>query len=209
MPLATKVFTWPAKYTVGSCTPPGPRELDPAEPRVSYYYGDSETVRAKYLAQNLVGHAGLNMLAFVCNTYYTASSVGQSLLGVTVPSQTLTGAQPGAAYYTVRTLCTALDGWTGVEFPVEFSSTKQFITFTFRRGERGMMVAATIPGNTTDGVVETESDVSLPGVRVKEAWVIDVLNGSEQKLAFTADSDGTTFKGMRIKDYPILIRITS
>jgi hypothetical protein len=165
-------------------------------------------VRAKYVAQNLVGHAGLNMLAFVCNTYFTASSVGQSLLGVTVPSQTLTGAQPGSAYYTFRTLCTVLEGWKAGEFPVNFSSAGPFIVFTFQRGEEELMLAATIPGDTSDGMVETASDVSVPQVRAKEAWVIDVLNGTEQRLTFNADGEGTTFKGILIKDYPTLIRMT-
>jgi len=147
------------------------------------------------------------MLAFFCNTYYTASSVGQSLLGVTVPSQTLTCAQPGSAYYTLRTLCTVLEGWKGVEFPVEFSSARQFTTFTFHRGEAELMVASTIHGDTTDGIVETATDMTLPGVTAKQAWIIDVLNGTSQELHFSADRGGTTFKGLLIKDYPTLIRI--
>jgi len=198
--IASEVYSW-------TIYPPGPRTLDPDEPRYSYYYGDSETVRAKYLAQNLVGHAGLNMLAFICNTYYTASSVGQSLLGVTVPSQTLTCAQPGSAYYAFRTLCTVLEGWTGAEFPIAFSSARPFTTFTFQRGEDELMVAPTIPGDTTDGIVETATDVTLPNVTAKRAWIIDVLNGTEQELHFSADGGSTTFKGLLIKDYPTLIRI--
>jgi hypothetical protein len=199
--VASEVYSW-VMY------PPGPRALNPDKPRLSYYYGDSEMVRAKYVAQNLVGHAGLNMLAFVCNTYFTASSVGQSLLRVTVPSQTLTGAQPESAYYAFRTLCTVLEGWKAVEFPVNFSGGRQFTVFTFQRGADQMMVAATIPGDTTDGIVETASDFTVPKVRAKEAWVIDVLNGTEQRLAFTADGEGTAFKGILIKDYPTLIRMT-
>jgi hypothetical protein len=199
--MASEVYSW-VMY------PPGPRALDPDEPRLSYYYGDSEMVRAKYVAQNLVGHAGLNMLAFVCNTYFTASSVGQSLLGVTVPSQTLTGAQPGSAYYTFRTLCTVLEGWKARDFPINFSGAGPFTVFTFQRGEGEMMVAATIPGDTTDGIVETASDVTVPKVRAKEAWVIDVLNGTEQKLTFNSNGEETTFKGILIKDYPTLIRMT-
>ena len=69
------------------------------------------------------------------------------------------------------------------------------------------MVAAWIPGNTTDSIVETKSDVTLPGVQAKETWVIDVLNGTEQKLIVTSDGGGTVFKGMMIKDYPTLIRV--
>jgi hypothetical protein len=69
------------------------------------------------------------------------------------------------------------------------------------------MVAVYIPGNTTDGIVETKTDVTLPGVEAKEAWVIDVLNGTEQKLITASNAHGTVFKDMMIKDYPTLIHL--
>ena len=199
--IASEVYSW-------SLYPPGPRELNKDEPRYANYYGESEIVRAKYLAQNLVGHAGLNMLAFQCNTYFVSASVGQSLFRVPVPSQTINAVQPDAGYYTLRTLSTVLDDWTGVSFSVKFSSGDKFETFTLKRGDGELMVAAWIPGNTTDGIVEATTDVTVPGVHAKEAWVIDILNGTEQKLIFSSDQDDTVIRRLRIKDYPTLLRLT-
>jgi hypothetical protein len=104
-------------------------------------------------------------------------------------------------------LSTVLDDWTGAQFPVTLSGEKAFTTFTFQRGDRELMIAMYLQGKATDGVVETKSDVVLPGVRAKEAWVIDVLNGTEQRLVLTSAGDGTYFKGILVKDYPVLIRL--
>jgi len=199
--IASEIYSW-------SLYPPGPEELNKDMPRATSYYGESEIIRAKFLARNLVGHAGLNMLAFYCNTYFVSASVGQSLFRVPTPCQTLNAVQPDAGYYTLRTLSTVLDDWTGIQFPVTLSSEKRFTTFTFQRGDRELMIATYLQGDATDGVVETKSDVVLPGVRAKEAWVIDVLNGTEQKLVLARDGDGTSFKGILVKDYPVLIKLT-
>ena len=199
--IASEVYSW-------SLYPPGPEELNKGRPRVASYYEDSEVVRAKFVARNLVGHTGLNMLAFYCNTYFVSASVGQSLFRVPTPCQTLNAVEPEAGYYTLRTLSTVLDDWTGAEFPVTFSDGEKFTIFTLQRGDRELMIAAYIPGNTSDGIVERKCDVRVPGVQAKEAWGIDVLNGTEQKLIATSDGGGTVFKGMMIKDYPTLIRLT-
>jgi hypothetical protein len=45
-------------------------------------------------------------------------------------------------------------------------------------------------------------------VHASEAWVIDVFNGTEQKLLLNQDGADTVLKGMRIKDYPTLIHVT-
>ena len=69
------------------------------------------------------------------------------------------------------------------------------------------MIAAWIPGRTGDGVVEEKTDLTLPGVTADDAWVIDVLNGTEQKLIARRSSEGLVFKNILIKDYPTLIRL--
>jgi hypothetical protein len=157
----------------------------------------------------MVGYTGLGAgLSVVTNPYFNSCPIGQSLFRSPVPAQTVTPTQPEPAYYTLRTLCTVFDDWRAADFPVSFSGGKEFQTFTFRRGEDEFMVAAWIPGYPSDAITEAKSDVSLPGMQGKEAWVIDILNGTEQKLAFNSSGDGTSFRGMMIKDYPTLIRIT-
>jgi hypothetical protein len=173
-----------------------------------YYWADSETGKAKTLAQSMVGYAGLGAgLCMTINPYFNSCPIGQSLFRTPVPSQTVTPTQPEPAYYTLRTLCTAFDEWTAAEFPVAFSGGKEFQTFTFRRGDDEFMVAAWIPGYPSDGVAEAKSDVTLPGVQAKEAWVVDVLNGTAQKLMATSEAGSTVVKGVLVKDYPTLVRV--
>ena len=69
------------------------------------------------------------------------------------------------------------------------------------------MIAAWIPGYPSDDIAEAKSDVTLPRVQVKEACVIDVLNGTEQKLMTISKGENTVFEGVLIKDYPTLIRV--
>jgi hypothetical protein len=199
--IASEVYTW-------SLYPPGPEELNKDRPRVASYYGESEIVRAKFLARNLVGHAGLNMLAFYTNTYFVSASVGQSLFRVPTPCETLNTIQPDTGYYVLRTLSTVLEDWAAAEFRVTFSSGKRFTTFTFQRGDRELMVATYLQGDAADHVVETDSDIILPGVQAEEVWVIDVLNGAEQKLNFTVSGSNTVIKGVLLKDYPVLVRLS-
>ena len=45
-----------------------------------------------------------------------------------------------------------------------------------RRRDHGR--PAWIPGKTEDGIVDSESDVTIPGVTADEAWVVDVFNGT-------------------------------
>ena len=147
-------------------------------------------------------------LSAVTNPYFNSCPIGQSLFRTPVPSQTVTPTQPEPAYYALRTLCTVFDEWRAEEFPVTFGGGKEFQAFTFRRGGDEFMVAAWIPGYPSDGIAEARSDVRLPGIQAKEAWVIDVMDGIEQELVISSEGNDTLIRGMMIKDYPTLIRVT-
>ena len=54
-------------------------------------------------------------------------------------------------------------------------------------------------------MVETKAEVALPGMNAKKAWVVDIMNGTEQELNIEPQGDGTIIKGMLIKDYPVFI----
>jgi len=70
------------------------------------------------------------------------------------------------------------------------------------------MIAAWIPGKTRDGIVEAKSDVILPGAQVRQAWVLDIFNGTEQELNITRNGNNTVIKGMLVKDYPVFVRVS-
>lgn len=210
--IASEVYSW-------SLYPPGPFEIDERRPSISKTYavtpeapafcGESEIVRAKYLAQNFVGHAASGMMAFQANTYFVSCPVGQSLFGVPVPSQVINPIQPDAGYYVFRTICTVMDGWRSAEFPVECRSQRELHTFTFRRGARERMVAIWIPGSTDDQGPASATDILLPRMTVRQVWGIDLLNGVEQEMPFGQRGNQVVRPGIIVRDYPLLLRLTT
>jgi len=56
--------------------------------------------------------------------------------------------------------------------------------------------------------VEKTLDIALPGTDVKRAWVIDVFNGTEQELNLDAANGAAVLKGILVKDYPVLIKLS-
>jgi len=207
--LNTSLMTW-------SLYPPGPAAEGEPDWRgdqdengfVDYrYWCDTEMQRAKLVAQLFVGSAGLDMMALYCNPYFSSASIGQSLFRVPSPGAIIHPMQPDAGYYALRTLNTVLDGWKPADFPVQLDSERTLEHFTFAHPDGGKMLTAWIPGNTTDGLVETRCDVTIPNIKASLARGIDVLNGVEQPLDFHVSDNATKLPGILIKDYPVFIRI--
>ncbi|MBM3846073.1 MAG: discoidin domain-containing protein [Verrucomicrobia bacterium] len=197
---ATEVYSW-------SSYPPGPREIDVHRPNAAIYHGESELVRAKYLSQNFTGHAGLGMMAFQCNVYWISAQVGQSLFRGPVPSSTIHPIQPDAGYYTLRTLCTVMDGWRPAEFEARFDGADKLQVFTFQRGRGERMIAVWRPGATGDASPAIRTALRLPGLRAHRAFGIDAINGTEQELDFKRMASDTSIEGLLLRDYATMIRI--
>jgi hypothetical protein len=106
-----------------------------------------------------------------------------------------------------RNAATAMDDFHPGSFPVNFTSEKEIVSFTFHRGDKESMVAAWINGVRGDGLNESAADITLPGMKAQKAWVVDIMNGTEQELNISTQGDSTIIKGMLIKDYPVLIRV--
>jgi hypothetical protein len=91
---------------------------------------------------------------------------------------------------------------------IPFYGDEQFISFTFRSGDKKeLMLAAWIPVPAADEFAEAKSDVTLPSVQAKNAWVVDIFNGTEQELCVPRKGKDTVLNGMLIKDYPTFIRV--
>ncbi|MCL2664994.1 MAG: discoidin domain-containing protein [Defluviitaleaceae bacterium] len=230
--IASEVYNW-SRYA------PGPFELDPERPGISKKYsverdapafcGESETVRAKYVAQNFIGHAGLGMMALQCNTFFVSGGAnGQGFFRVPVPSQVINPIQPDMGYYVMRTVCTALDGWLCQPFegwhgqplcglhnkPLGFriDCSKRVQHFTFARcGSHGApqnsrMIAVWLPGDTGDAVKKERADIFIEIEEAKNILAADILNGFEQELTAKKINGGLLLEGILIKDYPTLIK---
>ena len=169
----------------------------------------SEMQKAKYSAQLMTAHCGMDVISLYNETFQTGRiDWDVTLLRNAFQGDPISAAQPQPIYYVLRTISTALDGFRSAEFPVRLKCDRELDFYTFRRGRNEFMVAAWISGATSDGLVEAKCDIVLPGVQAKTAWAADSMNGTEQELRITRRSDATALKGILIKDYPIFIRLT-
>ena len=203
-------MTW-SRYPPGPAKAGDPEFIAAKDDTYGYtdfrYWCDSETKRAKFVAQSFVGCAALDVLALYCNPYFSSCNVGQSLFRVAEPGAVITPMQPDTGYYVLRTICTVMDSWQGAEFPVRFSgSTKSLQSFCFRRGPNERMIAAWIPGGAGDDIVEEKCDWIIPNFTAHKAIGIELFNGTEQELEIDHQAGETIFRSILVKDYPTIIR---
>ena len=170
----------------------------------------TEMKKAKYSARLMTAHSGMDVVSLYNETFQTGRTNWDCNLVRNSSFQVdpITPAQPQSVYYVLRNIATVLDGFQAAEFPVEFSGERTFDCYTFRHGDKELMLAAWIPGKTEDGIVESNCDITLPGLGAQRVWVVDVFNGTEQELNVTRDGDNTLLKGMLVKDYPVFVRLT-
>jgi hypothetical protein len=188
---AATEWTWAAPY------PPAPG------------FQCSEMEKAKFSAQLMTAHAGMDVISLYNETFQTGKIDWDcNLLRNAFSVDPISPAQPQPAYYVLRTLSTVLDGFQAAEFPVAFGKERQFECYTFLRGDGERMLAVWIPGRTKDGIVEARSDVTLPGIKGGRAWVIDLFNGTEQDLNTSTRGSNTVLQSILVKDYPTFIRIS-
>jgi hypothetical protein len=169
----------------------------------------SEEQMAKLFTQSGVMHAAMDMEGGPCHPHFTGYPLPQTLTRWTWPTQIINPCQPSMTYYMWRSVATATDDLHPAEFPVELTADKQCFALTFRRGDGELVVASWIMGGPSDGIVETKADIALPGTVAKHAWVIDIMNGTEQELNIGSHNGSTVIKGMLIKDYPVLMRLAT
>jgi hypothetical protein len=195
---AATEWTWAAPY---------PHFEAGAEP--SRDFPCSEMQKAKYCAQLMTTHCGLDVISLYNETFQTGKVDWDcTLLRNAFSVDPISPAQPQPVYYVLRSISTVLDGFRAAEVGVVFSPERRLDSCTFRRGDGEIMVAAWIPGRTSDGVVEVKTDLLLPGLAAKKAVVIDVFNGTEQELEMKQTDDGVVLANMLIKDYPTFVRLS-
>jgi hypothetical protein len=93
---------------------------------------------------------------------------------------------------------------------VGLTGGERFLWFTFERGLTEKVVAirlADAGANPPDNIAEVQSDLTLSGMRAREAWIVDLMNGTEQEVVLTRRGTETFIQGMRVKVYPAIIRL--
>jgi hypothetical protein len=109
----------------------------------------------------------------------------------------------------VANVATVLDDYHPARFKVRFAEQDKFVWFAFQRGTNEKILAVWLGQsrlNQLDEIGESRSDITLQGIRAKQAWVVDLINGTEQELRITPVGKDTFIEGIRIKNYPTIIR---
>jgi len=109
----------------------------------------------------------------------------------------------------IKNIANIFAGASAEAFAVEIQTDAQNIkTFTFTKTDGNKLVAI-----WTDGVaVEIDSGMlatlTIPNFSAGEVTGIDVLYGFEQQLITSSENGNLVIRGLLIKDYPIILRIT-
>ncbi len=145
----------------------------------------SGVVSAKYLSRAILMHLGMNV---------TVSASGMF---------------PGKCLEVVPRLCTVLSGARATSLPVKIETTAPSVrrySFALPNGDR--LVALWTDGVGVEHDPGVRSVVICPELDASKVVGIDVLGGFEQELRFEKSGNGIIIRNLRVKDYPLLLRIT-
>jgi hypothetical protein len=166
----------------------------------------SELQKAKYVARLSVLHTALGIGSFFCEVWGNPLyPLDLSLLRRAFNADPITPLQPQAAYYVMRNLATALDGYqpacfehaeTGVPADLEGHAMA-------RPGE--LALALWLPGPAVDDCAGTPADLRVLGTFARVS-AYDCLTGLEQDLLNEVVNGSTLVRGLIVKDYPMLVR---
>jgi hypothetical protein len=167
----------------------------------------SEIQKAKYSAQLMTTHCGLGIISLYNETFQTGRiDWDVTLLRNAFQSDPISPAQPQPAYYALRTISTILDGFEPGSLPIRWEGAEGCDCYCFQKGKEAL-IAVWLPGRAKDGVDGLEASLLIPGMRVRKAWGLDAMNGTQQRLATSRRGNDTVMEGMMIHDFPIFIRI--
>ena len=153
----------------------------------------------------------MNIESGPCHISFTGFPHPQSVSRTTHPSQAIVPNQPKPSYYVIRNIATAMDDFYEAEFPVRFSDDTEVMYFTLINGVGNERMLAFFlemrPETSTDRIREKTVDISLGLPEATSAYAVDTMNGTVQELIVTTAGNDVILKGIKIKDYPLLIRL--
>ena len=152
-------------------------------PNYSWTY--TEMLSAKYYARAVMMHLGMNVIAGV-------DRVG-------VGEHPITGR-------VIQNLSTLMAGAKAINLPIEIQSEAENIksySFSLTNGDK--LIALWTDGVAVDDDPGVRAGLILENSMINEVVAIDVLNGNQQTLVV----DGNTIKDLIVRDYPLVVYITS
>ena len=190
--LMANEIAWKANY-------PQSKTKDPKLPFWSHY-DVTDLTKAKYLARTMLLHAAHRIPTFWNESWTGPGSLvrhGASL-------------SPDASWYVMRTLATATDGLEPME-PLTVrtgphSDTLETHWFDAPNGDKVLAIWFYQEG--VDDWPGVATNITIPRIRSPQALGVDMLNGVSQQLRVSASDAGTVLEGIRLRDYPLLIRLS-
>ncbi|MBI2842844.1 MAG: discoidin domain-containing protein [Armatimonadetes bacterium] len=170
----------------------------------------TEMVKAKHMARFAIANLGLDVMFFWNETWcdgHIDRDVG--LFRNAFSASPMSESQPQPAYYVLRTLCTIFEDAQPAPMLVQFSNKERKLeswTFELPKGDR--LVSVSLAGNSADDSPDYQTDITIPGETFGKAVAIDVLNGTEQDLIVSRNGTDAVLRGMLVKDYPIVLRLS-
>lgn len=143
----------------------------------------SEKVAAKYYARAIVMHLGLDF--------------------------TVTAApKDGVIASVVGSLCTVMETARPESLELEIQSQAANVrTYTFSLPGGNRLIALWTDGTGVDDDPGVQATLRLPGSSFQRVVGVDIVNRFEQDLITEAIGGGLIIRNMRVKDYPIILRL--
>jgi hypothetical protein len=163
-------------------------DSNPSEPP-SY----SDVVAAKYLSRATILHLGFDNFVMV---------------GSQIPYPDVTRELPQSQV--ICNLGSVMAGAEPESLPLEIQSEATNITsasFVQPNGDR--LIALWTDGVATDDDPGTPATVTFEGLSAQEVTGIDVLYGFEQQMVVEDEGGNLIIRGLLVKDYPIILRLTN
>ncbi len=200
---------------------PPNRTKDPKLPLWSFY-DVSELTKAKYLARTVMVHSSRNVPVFWNESWTGPGSLlrhNQLIRFDSEPSAAnphsifqsgLAGMSPDASFYVMRVLGTVMDGARSIApiphaFSTETDNPMEVRSFGYPNGDK--LLAIWLRQEAVDDFPGVEGNLTLSETARAVATGIDVLSGFEQTLETQASEGGLVLRDIRVRDYPLLIRI--
>ncbi|MBI4582801.1 MAG: discoidin domain-containing protein [Planctomycetes bacterium] len=170
----------------------------------------TEIVKAKHLARFAIMNLAQDVTFFWNETWADGHvDLDVGLFRNAFSSSPMSESQPQPAYYALRTLCTTFEEARPAPVAVEFSNReKKLECWTFELPGGDKLFSVSLPDTGADQSPDYPTEMSFPGSNFKTAVGIDVLNGTEQDLIVSQNDSGSVLRGMLIKDYPLVIRLS-
>lgn len=165
----------------------------------------SALVSAKYLARSAVLHSALRVPVYWNETVSLLRPAWQPFFGH--PEQPTV--QPDCSYYTLRTLCTIMDGMEPAPVPCEVSSGGEPVEYhAFTDSSDQLLIAMWRPVPGADTGEEMPVDLLVRDWYARKVDGLYPINGEEQPLAFSTAGGGTLVGSLRVADYPLFVRLS-